>query len=129
MFALVSPAPFRAPISDASKPSKLPGADKIRGQRQDDDELLRSLSSDDEDRKRNRVPLKPLVFDPILHSSGFRRWQLVFYVKICLASRHDSNSIMAWIQWVENRNINVADLDVSDKRCDDFGCCVGRRRT
>ena len=65
MFASVSPAPFRAPISDASKPSKLRGADKIRGQREDDDEILRSVSSDDEDGKRNRVPLKPLVLDPI----------------------------------------------------------------
>ena len=31
MFASVSPAPFRAPVSDTSKPSKLPGADVIRG--------------------------------------------------------------------------------------------------
>ena len=42
------------------------------------------------------------------------------YVKICLASGHDSNSIMAWIQQVEKPSINVADLEVSDKRWDDL---------
>ena len=67
-----------------------------------------SLLSDDEDRKRSRASVKPLVFDPIPNASGFRRWQFVFYVKICLASRHDSKAIMAWIQQVETHNINVA---------------------
>ena len=120
MFASASPAPSLAPASDTPKPAKLPGADAARGQRRDDDELVNSLSSDDEDRKRRRTPLKALVLDPMPSASGFRPWQLRFYVKICLASRHDSDSIMAWIQYVEKPGVGIADLDVSDKRCDDL---------
>ena len=120
MFASVSPAPSRTPVPDTPKPSELAGADRIREQSQDDDELLRNLSSDDEDRKRSRGLVKPLVLDPFPNASGFRRWQLVFYVKVCAASRHDSTAAMAWIQPVEKPNINIADLEVSDKRWDDL---------
>ena len=49
-------------------------------------------------------------------ASGFRPWQLRFYVKICFASRHDSDSILAWIQYVEKPGVGIADLEVSDKR-------------
>ena len=81
---------------------------------------MRSVSSDDEDRKRRRTLVKTLVLDPIPNASGFRRWQFVFYVKISFASRDDSDSSMAWIQCVEKPGVNFADLEVSDKRWDDL---------
>ena len=82
---------------------------------------MKSQSSDEEDRKRKRTPLKTLVLDLFPpNASGFRRWQLVFYVKICFASRHDSDSIMAWIQYVQKKNVTIAGLEVSDKRWDDL---------
>ena len=64
MFASVSPAPSRAPFSDTSKPTKLPGADRAREPHKDEDEFFRNVSSDDEDRKRRRTPVKTLVLDP-----------------------------------------------------------------
>ena len=120
MFVSISPAPSRAPVSDTSKTTKRPGADRARGPHKDEDKLLMSVSSDDEDRKRRRPPMKTLVLGPIPNASGFRRWQFVFYIKICLASRHDSDSIMAWIQHVEKPGVNFVDLEVSDKRWGDL---------
>ena len=94
MFASVSQAPSRAPVSDTPKPAGRPAASGAHGHAADD-ELLKSPSSDDEDRKRRRTHLKALVLDPFPPNAlGFRRWQLIFHSKICFASRHDSDSNM-----------------------------------
>ena len=109
-------APSRRSVPGAPKPVGSAGAGKARESLQDDDELLRSLSSDDEDRKRNRRTVKPLVLDNIPNATGFRRWQFNFYFKVCEASRHDSRFIMAWIQQVEKPHVILAGLGVSDRR-------------
>ena len=41
-------------------------------------------------------------------------------VKVCTAPRHNSKAIMAWIQQVAKRNIDIANLEVSDKLRDDL---------
>ena len=104
MFSSISPAPSGRSVPGASGLVGSAGAGTARESRQDDDELWRSFSSDDEDRKRNRRTVKPLVLDNIPNATGFRRWQFNFYFKVCEASRHDSRSTMAWIQQVEKPN-------------------------
>ena len=120
MFASVSQAPSRAPISDMPKPAGRPAASGAHGHAADD-ELLKSPSSDDEDRKRRRTHLKALVLDPFPPNAlGFRRWQLIFHSNICFASRHDSDSNMVWVQYVEMSGVTIADLGVSGKCWDDL---------
>ena len=87
--------------------------------RQDDDEL-RSFSSGYEDRKRSRRTVKPLVLDPILNGLGFRRWQFYLYVKVCEAFRHDSTTIMKWIQELENKQLKLVYFEIPDKHWDDL---------
>ena len=77
----------------------------------DDDELFDS-EPNDEDRKTRRGVLKILVLDPIPTASGFCRFELALYVRVCAASRHDGQSIMSWIQWVERASLE--ELKVSD---------------
>ena len=118
--ASVSQAPSRAPISDTPKPAGRPAASGAHGHAADD-ELLKSPSSDDEDRKRRRTHLKALVLDPFPPNAlGFRRWQLIFHSNICFASRHDSDSNMVWVQYVEMSGVTIADLGVSGKCWDDL---------
>ena len=48
-----------------------------------DDELYKSEPSDEDRSKKKRGALKTLVLDPIPAASGFRRYQLALYVKVC----------------------------------------------
>ena len=45
------------------------------------------------------------MLDPVLNGPGFRRWQFNLHVKVREASRHDSTTIMKWIQEVENKQL------------------------
>ena len=83
--------------------------------------LVKSQSSDEKDNKRRRTHLKALVLNPFPPNAlGFRRWQLIFHSNICFASRHDSDSNMVWVQYVEMSGVTIADLGVSGKCWDDL---------
>ena len=120
MFPLVSLAPSKRSGPGASRSAEAASTSRVRESGQDDDELFRSFSSDDEDRKRNRRTVTSLVLDPLSNAMGFPRWRFNFNFKICEASRHDSTAIMAWILQVEKPHVILEDLDVSDKRWDDL---------
>ena len=120
MIPTAAPAPSGGSGPGASRPAEPADTSRAREPRQDDDELHRSFSSDDEDRKRSRRAVKPLVLDPILNAAGFRRWQFNLYVKVCEASKHDSTTIMKWIQEVENKQLKPAYFEIADKHWDDL---------
>ena len=83
-----------------------------------DVELYESEPSDEDRSKKKRGALKTLVRDPIPTASGFRRYQLALYVKVCAASRHDGQSTMSWIQKVEKSSLE--ELEIVDPRWEDL---------
>ena len=87
-----------------SRPSKPleppPGFDRT-----DDDELLESGPSDEDETDRRRNQVKTLVLDPIPNASGFHARKLGIYTKVCAASSHDGTQIMRWIHRAETATL------------------------
>ena len=108
---------FGAPPPSSPRRVDPPGLVRPRVSREDD-ELFESEPSDEDHSKRTRGVLKTMVLDPIPTASGFRRYQLALYVKVCAASRHDGQSTMSWIQKVEKSSLE--ELEVVDRRWEDL---------